>query len=116
VRSSKWRNCVGAGWQEKLVDPLLEALEPHEDIEVADIKEKFGTLRIYMGDAPEWAHHLADALEHASETMCEYCGRRHGHSYAQDGYKVTVVTRDTMAWVKTRCNFCRAKDTDANRT
>lgn len=105
------RRCVGDGWQRELVTPFLNVLcvvDP--TINVSDIKEKFGTLNIYMS-GPEWADKLSDIFEVASEMCCEECGRWHGHHKDGDpNWGVTAVTTSALPrgyWVKTLCNRCR---------
>lgn len=113
-RQRFWQNSVGPGWQKELVDPFLEVwrLAPPE-CEVGQIKEKFATLRVYVS-GPEWWQKLADAIEVASEGMCEECGRRGGTWYGKDP-ETTVVKVTNHGWVKSSCQFCdpSVKETEA---
>ena len=88
--------CVGAGWH-SLVDEAYDLCEAHE-IEITQIKEKFGGLRIYM--QPLMDKELCDlidpkiaGIEMRSYTMCESCGQPAEPS--SKGY-----------WVKTICKSC----------
>lgn len=56
---------------------------------VAQIKEKFGTLRFYIENGNETAFAIAGYAEHMSETTCEKCGNV-GKTY-------------TIGWHKTLC-------------
>lgn len=65
---------VGKGWW-----PLLDKL--HVDImkidpgyRVAQVKEKFGMLRIYLDDISEESQKLVLQCENASGKVCEICG------------------------------------------
>jgi len=87
---------VGDGWQQLLQElhAELSAVEP--DYEVMQIKEKFGTLRVYLKD-----HIYTDATraivrkyEQLSGTICQDCGAS-GH--LRDG-----------GWMLTLCNACAA--------
>ena len=64
--------CVGAGWH-GLVDELFDLAEK-EDFTVTDVKEKFGTLRIYADSLSEEDDKVLADLERRSCTMCECCG------------------------------------------
>ena len=88
----------GDGWY-NLVDKLLEnlsALEP--GIKVAQVKEKFGSMRFYV-DYPQYytednsriANALIDAAEEESSKTCEVCG--------EPGKGVSC-----MGWLKTLCD------------
>ena len=56
---------------------------------IAQIKEKFGTLRVYLDGGCGTAHGIAEMAEAMSEVTCEICGNK-GHTY-------------TMGWHKTLC-------------
>ena len=64
----------GDGWFSLIYELLLslEALE--ENIHVAQIKEKFGTLRFYTYGHSAEADSLISATERTSGSICEYCG------------------------------------------
>ncbi len=88
------------GW-EGIVRSLCEVLEHHiaykpEDqrgrFYVAQVKEKFGTLRFYMAESQDDYMSGAIALtEYMSGSLCEECG-----NYGQ---------RRTGGWVLTLCDF-----------
>jgi hypothetical protein len=69
--SDAWK-CCGAGWR-TLIDPLVELCQ-RNDVTVLQVKEKFGGLRFYVGEAPPAIHEAIRAAEKASYTMCENCG------------------------------------------
>ena len=109
----KTHKCCGNGWKVKLVDPLLdltEAIDP--TIDIGDIKEKFGTLRIYH-TGPEWFATVVAIFQIASESCCEDCGRWNGHSMTNDGSwgksAVTIGVLPSGSWIKTLCRLCRDK-------
>jgi len=94
---------VGAGWH-----PILNRL--HEQVvalvpgyHVAQVKEKFGELRVYLSLDPDLdghitaavnsrVHALLDTAEDESRRTCEFCGKAGG----------PVGT----GWVKTLCSGC----------
>ena len=86
--------CVGAGWH-SLVDEAYDLCEKYE-VEITQIKEKFGQLRIYTS----WREDVTDDLdemlwmiESRSSSMCECCGAAAGQ-------------RNRGGWIKTICKFC----------
>ena len=86
----------GDGWY-KILDAALEkiqALAP--GARVSQIKEKYGTLRFYLGSANGDAFDIADMAESLSEITCETCG---------DPGKV----RNNNGWYMTRCEKCWEK-------
>ena len=79
-----------SGWK-SLYEPLIDLCKK-ENVEVHQVKEKFGTLRFYTGEAPEYVmDHIANA-EILSETTCELCG---------DPGKLRRGT-----WLMTNCDSC----------
>lgn len=85
---------VGPGWRF-----LLDVLEYHlerceEEIDVLQVKEKFGGLRFYIAGGFEMQH-VVDLVENMSFYICEKCGKP-GHL-------------DTSSyWYKTLCTECSA--------
>lgn len=87
----------GNGWYDlidRTASRLLLAGEDGAPIELIEIKEKFGALRIrWRATAPMTAHHqysirsILDHAEHASLRICETCGepgqlQREGGSFS----------------------------------
>jgi hypothetical protein len=70
-----WYDAVGAGWL-----PILEELHPKllaadPGYRVAQVKEKFGGLRVYLSTAePAAAHAAINAAEERALRTCEECG------------------------------------------
>lgn len=96
------RRHIGPGWL-PLAKSVLSVLDLH-DFKLAQLKEKFGGLRIYV-DAPPTAtpgikasiHAVLMAAENASFKTCEECGA--------PGERVLVRS----VWWKTRCAECAEK-------
>jgi hypothetical protein len=91
---------VGVGWQDILVRLFARmesaiAPEPAATITILQIKEKFGTLRIYvatqnMSEAMlEAVGDAIDLAETRSAFVCETCGRR-GHLWLNAGWYLTA--------------------------
>jgi hypothetical protein len=82
----------GKGWW-----PLIEkvaavidsfnAAHPDSPVEVTQIKQKFGGLRIYHYNAPEDIRQLIDETIDASWHTCEHCGATEGVTTNQEGYR-----------------------------
>ena len=84
---------VGYGWGR--IVGLLWAAKPPE-VDVVEVKEKFGGLRFYVGTAPLEYHDLISACERVSYLVCEECG-------ALASEQLDTGRR------KTRCADCRVK-------
>lgn len=71
---SEWRADVGKGWR-----PILERLDARltaipGEYNVYQVKEKFGTLRVYIGASNPDMYDIVRAAEAESATVCEWCG------------------------------------------
>jgi hypothetical protein len=90
------KQCVGNGWH-GLIDEAYDLLEPHE-IQVTQVKEKFGQLRIYTGIMTAEVADVLDekiwAIEERSMSVCESCGQ-----------PSTLQSRG--GWLKSICNTCK---------
>ena len=84
---------VGKGWA-RIINNLYDA-KP-KGVSVIQVKEKYGTLRFYVGSAPEWFFDLIDYYEEQSGEICENCGAK----------GTTVSLR---GWLKTVCDECYKK-------
>ena len=71
------------GWYD-LIEEVAKAAEkynndnpgiPENDIQAAQIKEKYGCLRIYVNHAPDYIYDLLDKVERKSAKICEDCGQ-----------------------------------------
>lgn len=87
----------GKGWN-KLIIPILDYIDlynsGHDDkIEILQIKEKFGGLRIYTSFSTPELDQLIDDAEEQSFKTCEYCGS-------------TKNVSQTTGWIKTLCRKC----------
>ena len=86
------------GWYdllEKLCDDIAAA-DPPKDFRFAQIKEKFGGLRVYVDFGNDKIFSLIDAAQDESYKICESCGSRDN------------VTSEG-AWITTLCKTCREK-------
>lgn len=90
----------GDGWY----DIIFNACRKLKMIEVKDfkflqIKEKFGTLRIYYTPYTDDTKMIMSSAEHESNSTCERCGTK--ENVTQEG-----------GWVKTLCLTCRERRWD----
>lgn len=73
----------GKGWKH-LYEPVIKAVnkwnEEHKDeefpMEIMQIKEKYGTLRIYLNFYTDEINDMIDKAEEESYHTCEICGKR----------------------------------------
>jgi len=89
---------VGDGWL-LLVDKLLEDLVALGwDRDLKQVKEKFGTLRVYVGQATPEMYARIRTAEMASATICEMCGA-----------PGTIQENPRKTWLQCCCANCQAK-------
>jgi hypothetical protein len=97
---------TGKGW-DNLVIPLVELCELR-GVEVLQIKEKFGTLRFYIGASDSSLDAIISAAEAASGWTCEDCGEDNsdweGHVPTP---RATTSKSETSNWLRTLCAPCR---------
>lgn len=84
---------VGNGWS-ALIHEAYDKLPPTTSI--TDVKEKYGTLRIYCDAAPMSYHDILDSIEQKSAYVCEFCS-------------APATTTSIGGWLKTICQDCLNK-------
>jgi hypothetical protein len=84
--------CVGPGWHGLLDGLVPKLLALGWDGHVAQVKEKFGGLRFYVGAATDEVHDAINEAEAKSFETCEQCG---APGKPRDG-----------GWIKTLCDSC----------
>ncbi len=87
------------GW-ERLLDECVEELEKESercdfDFEISQIKEKYGTARIYLSSENDSLSNIVCRYEILSSHICEHCGEFY-----------TAKNRKSHGWWKTLCNKC----------
>ena len=94
---------IGDGWHGLMEECCQKLTDANHDVVLAQVKEKFATLTIYIhaakeGDRiPEEAFQICGDISKASTKVCEYCGA--------PGY----IRRDGRYWIKTLCDECDEK-------
>ena len=111
----------GEGWS-TLYTPILN-LCAKLDIEITQVKEKFGVLRVYIGPVDaDIADAIYGAISHAEEAsshVCEQCGVKDDFHFAPGtdkdpgirlSYNGEVITRAVKGgmWLRTLCLTCHA--------
>jgi hypothetical protein len=94
-----WGIETGAGWS-KLIDDMSNELShkfPHA--EYAQIKEKFGILRVYIdnvsADQRDKLNSIIERYEVLSSETCEVCGLK------------ATRTQNDIGWISVTCNKCK---------
>lgn len=64
----------GDGWFD-ILDELFLELSKYEGIELMQVKEKFGGLRVYINGGSDEVYNLIDKAEEKSFKICEMCGK-----------------------------------------
>jgi len=104
VSLMSWGCAHGDGWY-NLLDEILAELYPllqeaeqrgEEVPRGAQIKEKFGTLRVYMSKYTDAIHDILLEAEKKSATVCESCG-------------AAGELRADRRWIRTLCDACHKK-------
>lgn len=90
----------GYGWY-GIILPIIYKIEEYNKtnldspIVIQQIKEKFGGLRFYVDNAPNYIMDMIDKAEDLSYYICEKCG------------SCIDVTTEGRGWIKTLCKECR---------
>ena len=98
-----WGMACGDGWY-RLIDNLCENLQFQTDrngdpqVVAAQVKEKFGGLRFYIGGASERQYAYISFAEALSYKICEECG------------SMEDVVTEGPGWVRSLCKGCRKSD------
>ncbi len=93
IKEMPWE--CGKGWW-PMIEKAAAAIDsfnvanPENPIEVSQIKQKFGGLRIYCYNAPEDIRQLIDEAVAASWHTCEKCGSTTGVITNLEGYRLTL--------------------------
>ncbi len=87
---------VGKGWLDILDRLATDLIAMGWDRDLHQVKEKFGGLRFYIGDATEAMHERVAQAEAEAARTCEYCGKP---GQARPG-----------GWIKTLCDQCAKED------
>ena len=95
-----WGLSCGKGWY-PLIANLCEKINAHlkenpniDQPEFAQVKEKFGMLRIYMDGGDDYIDELISQAESESSSVCEQCGA--------EGFLIK------KGWWRTICSHCEA--------
>ena len=98
IKEMPWE--CGKGWW-PLIEKVAAAIDsfnaahPETPVEVSQIKQKFGGLRIYHYNAPEDIRQLIDDAVAISWCTCEKCG------------STTGITTNNEGYIQTLCPECR---------
>ena len=104
IKDIPWE--CGKGWW-PLIEKVAAAIDsfnaahPDSPVEVTQIKQKFGGLRIYHHNTPEDIRQLIDEAIEASWHTCERCGATEGVATNLEGYRLTLCL-ECRKEIKTR--------------
>ena len=91
---------TGRGWHpliRELINKLQDIADSGYDFQITQVKEKWGTLCVYVDHGPEEVFDLIQEYVQKSTKICEVCGRP-GSLY------------DVNCWYMTRCDICLAAE------
>lgn len=86
---------IGDGWGDLVVELYQDLVKIYPDVEVNQVKEKFGGLRFYTGPLYEEGYARIREATSKSYKTCEICGRR-GKTW-NGGWVVTLCFWDYLA-------------------
>ena len=92
----------GKGWYNilwKMFEGIEKVLKDDESIYVAQIKEKWGLLRIYIDGGNDKIDKLIERAEKKSEKVCEHCGKK-GKLRKLNGWLSTLCIKCLNDWKK----------------
>lgn len=91
------------GWMD-LLKPIFDYLEKRPYFTISQIKEKYGTLRVYTYGEDETLSRLVENAENESAHVCEFCGSRE------------KIGR-TSGYIQTLCEKCaKQKESDVGHS
>jgi hypothetical protein len=87
----------GDGWFDIIYQACKEMMKtnPPKEAGFFQIKEKWGSLRLYMDDATDDMREIIYDAEEKSNSVCENCG------------STEDVRKTKGGWIKTLCGQCR---------
>ena len=85
----------GDGWFDLLWRLSKKISACKEEVVATQVKEKFGTLRFYVGGASDKAFRIIEKAEKESGHICEKCGNK-------------GELRERGTWLKTICEVCNS--------
>ena len=121
----------GKGWW-PLIEKVAAAIDsfnaahPDSPVEVTQIKQKFGGLRIYHYNAPEDIRQLIDEAIEVSWQTCEHCGATEGVTTNLKGYRLTlcpqcrreikarVIVKQRIVISRKRSNYGKVHDRNSH--
>lgn len=94
------RQCgsVGEGWHNLIIEAVEKMIAAGWDGKITQIKEKFGTLRFYIGQTSKEVNDIALEAEKKSSVTCETCGVSN---------ETVKKSAGSGRWFKTLCVPCR---------
>jgi type IV secretion system protein VirD4 len=101
VTLERYGSSVGHGWH-GLLAPIFEEINLYNsenkknEIEIGQIKEKYGTLNIYTTRCPDYIKGMISLAEEESGHTCEICGAR-GETVKVNGWYTTLCHRHAKA-------------------
>lgn len=92
-----WDLSVGEGWMPivRSTSKEIKEIDVEENIQVTQVKEKFGELRFYTNWSSEEIDTIITKGVVESRSTCEECGS-----------KDTVTQRELNRWITTLCQEC----------
>ena len=88
-----WEGNVPMGWN-SLIEGMLSKLS-NFDVEIFQIKEKFGELRVYYNTELDEAEDIINECVMLASTTCAKCSTTE-----------SVITRDDRSWICPYCDEC----------
>lgn len=84
---------VGPGWLPIVFASLREMIDAGWNKDLHQVKQKFCTLRIYIGEADQEIYNIIHEAEKKCAVICEICGKRHDQKVPKSGMALCEVCK-----------------------
>lgn len=91
-----WLNCIPEGWESIAKEMINKCEEIDPSYEIFDMKEKYGSLRIYSNTGSEKIIEIEQQYESISSKICCRCGK--------------PATKISTGWILPFCDNCVDRD------
>jgi len=81
--------CIPNGWRELVGEMYRRLLQLDPDVNMLEVKEKFGILRIVVTGSEVNTDYITDMYENISRRTCSVCGKP-GKLTSRSGWYITI--------------------------
>lgn len=89
---------IGEGWYAPVMAALAMMILAGWDRRLAQVKQKFGGLRLYIEEASDEVNEIVCVTEELCNTLCENCGAPHGLTIPLSGSALCPKCSSERIW------------------